>query len=235
MVTVCVFVTPWVTFPKATVDGIATSCGCKPMPEREIASGELVALLVTASVPVSLPAVAGAKVALTVVAWPGASVSGRAMGDTEYPAPFSLIREIVTLEFPLLVMVTLCAVLPPTARLPKLSALVEAESRNVCAIPVPPKATTVGEPGALLTKVRLPERVPAVAGAKVREADTLPPGAIVAGNVSPERLNPEPDRAACERTSGAVPGFWMLTACALLAPVMTLPKLMLEGETLICG
>ena len=45
----------------------ATDAGATPVPESEIAAGEFAALLVTATVPVAVPGVAGSKATVSVV------------------------------------------------------------------------------------------------------------------------------------------------------------------------
>ena len=62
IVTVCVLVTPKVTFVKLTLEGIVAMAGWMPVPLREMVRGELAALLTTLREPVTLPALAGAKV-----------------------------------------------------------------------------------------------------------------------------------------------------------------------------
>ena len=56
MVSVCVLVTPTVTLPKLTPDGMTEICGCTPLSLREIAAGELVPLLTTLMLPATAPA-----------------------------------------------------------------------------------------------------------------------------------------------------------------------------------
>lgn len=76
------------------------------MPESAIDNGELEALLTTVAVPVSAPALVGAKATLKLVDWLAARVSGNVMPDEENPVPVTLTLERLTLEFPVLVNVT---------------------------------------------------------------------------------------------------------------------------------
>ncbi len=78
-----------------------------PVPESEMASGEFVALLATETLPVTLPALEGAKVAVKVAVWPGAMISPEDTPAALKPAPETVTLEIVTVEFPALVSVTL--------------------------------------------------------------------------------------------------------------------------------
>src|SRR5712692_610939 len=65
-VIVCEALFPVMTLPKAALDGVAESCGCTPVPLREMAAGELVALLVTLTLPVTLPVTPGANSTFSV-------------------------------------------------------------------------------------------------------------------------------------------------------------------------
>jgi hypothetical protein len=67
IVTVCVLVTPVVTFPKLMDAGVTEICDCTPVPLRAIVAGELVALLVTVTLPLKLPLAAGANATLNEV------------------------------------------------------------------------------------------------------------------------------------------------------------------------
>lgn len=82
--------------------------------------GELGALLTTEMLPVTLPAAAGANLALRVVLWPTAKVTGRVSPLTLKTAPVTLAWEMVRLALPKLVKVTICELLLPTVTFPKL-------------------------------------------------------------------------------------------------------------------
>lgn len=75
-VTVWVLVAPTFTFPKASVKGETESWSVTPVPDSETTAGELEALLTTEMLPVAVPLVPGAKVALKPALWPPASVRG---------------------------------------------------------------------------------------------------------------------------------------------------------------
>lgn len=85
-------------------------------------------------------------------------------------------------------MVTFCVALVPVFRLPKPSDAGFAESCRVEATPAPLRAMVVGEVGALLKRARLPEKVPAEAGANAMLKEAEPPGAIETGRLSPEKV-----------------------------------------------
>src|SRR5437667_10549727 len=99
-----------------------------PDPESEMARGELVALLVTVTLPERLPVVVGANVTLKEVDCPAARVTGSAKPVALNPAPLMLICETDTLELPVFARVTLCVPLAPVVMLPKLSEAGDAES-----------------------------------------------------------------------------------------------------------
>jgi hypothetical protein len=83
-------------------------------------SGEFVALLATETLPVTFPVPAGAKVAVKVAACPGARMVPEETPVALNPAPETVTLEIVTLEFPAFVSVTVLATSLDTFTLPKL-------------------------------------------------------------------------------------------------------------------
>ena len=58
---VCELLVPVTTFPKLALEGVATSCGCTPVPLRPMVSGEPGALLVMETLPLALPVEDGAN------------------------------------------------------------------------------------------------------------------------------------------------------------------------------
>jgi len=82
-------------------------------------SGEFVALLATEILPVTLPAAAGAKVAVKVAVCPGVRITPETPVALK-PAPETVTLEIVTLELPAFVSVTDCVLLFGMVTLPKL-------------------------------------------------------------------------------------------------------------------
>src|ERR1700751_1757800 len=81
------------------------------------------------------------------------------------------------------------------------------------AVPVPLRATTVGEPGALLAILTLPLKLPVVVGAKSTLNVAVPPGAIVAGALNPLALNALPVTENCEIARAAAPVFVTVKLC----------------------
>lgn len=86
--------------------------------------GEFTALLVTVMLPVTLPAVDGSNVALTVAVCPPDKINPAVPLVTLNPAPMTTTFEIVTVEVPELVSVTLLVTLFETLTVPS-SKLVE--------------------------------------------------------------------------------------------------------------
>ena len=81
------------------------------------------------------------------------------------PPPETVTAEMVTLEFPVFVSVTVCVGVLPSTTLPKLRAVELAESTLVGAIPVPLIVIVAGLVGALLTTEILPVTELVVVGA----------------------------------------------------------------------
>ena len=163
-----------------------------PEPESEIVVGEFVALLFTTTLPETLPVAVGAKATANEVAWLGESVRGRARPETVKPLPVTLSEVSETLEFPVLVSVTVCVALVPVVRLPKLRDVGDALSCSVAATPVPDSGTENEGVGELLEKVKLPEYVLADAGVKLTVQRYELPGAIERGVVRADKPKPAP-------------------------------------------
>ena len=181
-----------VTFPKLMLAGLAASNRVTPVPERETVAGELVALLTTERLPVTVPVVVGAKATLTVVVWPAARVRGSESPLRVNPVPVKLACETVTLAVPVLDRVTVWGLLVlPTVTFPKLKLDGLAASSKLPA-PVPESETVAGELVALLTTERLPVALPATDGAKVTVKVALWPAATARGRESPLMLKPVP-------------------------------------------
>ena len=92
------------------------------VPLREIVAGEFVALLVTMTLPVTLPEPVGAKVTFKVAVFPAARMSPLDTPLTLKPAPEMLSLEMVILALLELVSVTLLLLLAPKFKVPKLKA-----------------------------------------------------------------------------------------------------------------
>jgi hypothetical protein len=143
--------------------------------------------------------------------------------------------EIVTLELPVFFRVVVSELLLFTSTFPKGRLEGVAVKIAVAAVPVPLRAIARGELGALLTSETDPLTLPALAGAKATLNVVFAPAAMVAGNERPDELNPVPVTFAAVIVTLALPLFDNVTVCELLLPVITLPKLTLDGFADNCG
>jgi hypothetical protein len=107
---------PTVTFPKLRLVGeTANVPAAIPVPENPILSGESDAFDTTDKLPVSAPALVGAKVAVNVMLWFGVRLMGNSFNPLiEKPAPLTFACEIETVEPPVLVSVSDKLALLPT-------------------------------------------------------------------------------------------------------------------------
>jgi hypothetical protein len=137
----------------------------------ETAVGDPSALLTIEMLPVALPVVVGAKVALNDALLPALIVIGIPAPVTPNPGPEAESCEMVTAAFPGFDNDTVCEVLPPTAMFPKLTAAGFTASCGCEATAAPVRLTTRGESGELLTIEMLPLLVPADVGANFAVKD----------------------------------------------------------------
>jgi hypothetical protein len=151
-VSVWVPVAPTTRLPKLRLEGLTEICGCKPVPLKEIVTGELVAVLTTLMLPATAPTVAGTKLAVSGRLCPAASVTPPEPSVTPpekpatlNPAPIAATCEMVTLPVPVFVSVTACDTELPTRALPKFRLLTLEESKYDCVgvgdVPVPETET----------------------------------------------------------------------------------------------
>jgi hypothetical protein len=162
------------------------------VPDRETVAGEPVALLATVTVPLLEPAAVGAYTTLKVRLCPTVSVTGAPAPLSVKADPVSVILEIVTLPFPVLVTVTVCVEDDPAFTFPKDRLFELNESVCDAATPEPLNGIVTGEFGALLTIDRAPFTVPVEAGEKttLKVVDWLAASEI--GNDSVLVLKPLP-------------------------------------------
>lgn len=197
-----------------------------PVPVSEMLTGEPLALLVTATVPLSDPAAVGANVTSNVMVWLGARVTGVLALVNVKPAPLSLIPESCALALPVLVTVTGSIDALPVFTLPKLRLVVLNDSVSVAATPVPLSVTVAGEALALLAMLMLPLSVPAAVGLNVTVACADWPAAMVAGVAMPLTAKLVPLAAIEEIVRFAAPLLFSARFTVFLDPTDTLPKLM---------
>ena len=114
---------PTVTLPKLKLAGFNPSnrVTAIAVPDSEIVSGELAALLVTAIDPLAFPLVLAVNVMLNLLLCPAAITSGRASPDVPKPVPVTPTFVIVALAFPVFDTVTVCELVDPTKTLRKLA------------------------------------------------------------------------------------------------------------------
>src|SRR5215468_11819812 len=112
---------------------------------------------------------------------------------------------MVTLELPVLVMVTVCAAeVVPVVTLPKdrLVGLIPKVSAAATAVPL--RLIEVGEAAALLTTEMLPEAGPAEVGAKAALMVVCWPAVTLRGSENPLTLKGAPDAVICVMVNVAV-------------------------------
>src|SRR5258708_14176569 len=111
--------------------------------------GELLALLLTVTPPVTLPVVVGAKVTFKAADWPGDRTVTEVLALN--PAPVVVTLEMVMFELPELLRVTPRVLVAPASMLPKLKLVGLALSARVEALTVSVAALLVTLPRLLLT------------------------------------------------------------------------------------
>ena len=225
-VNVCDFVCPSVTLPKAKVAGVTLNPACAPVPVSAIVSDGLFALLVTVTLPVAFPPVAGANTTFKVAVAAAFNVRGAVIPLTLKPAPLAAMLEIWTGAVPVLVNVTCFVALPPVPTLPKLSeAGFACNCPNVALDPVPARETvSVGLTGSLLVMDKVPVAAPAVVGWKERPAVADWPAGIVFGVAIPLTPNWAPASETAEIVRSALPEFEIVKLKLLVEPTPTVPN-----------
>ena len=99
-----------------------------PVPDRATVVGEFLALLVIVRLPFNFPVVKGVNVARTLVSCLGPTTRPEAVPLAVNPAPETETPEIITLELPVLVNVTVCTALLANPVWPKFKLLTLATS-----------------------------------------------------------------------------------------------------------
>jgi hypothetical protein len=183
--------------------------------------GEFGPLFTMDTLPLTLPADVGENLAVNDVLWPAPSVKGVVIPLTLKPVPAALACEIVRLAVPEFVKVTVWDPLLPTLTDPKLT--LEGLAPSCPWTPVPDKAISAGEPGALLTTEMLPVAAPEDVGAKTAANEALLPALIVIGQLAPLTLNPATEADAWLTVRVALPLFVSVIVWVALLPTDTLP------------
>jgi hypothetical protein len=121
-----------------------------PVPDSEMESGELLAVLTTEMLPVTGPAPDGVNVAVKVAFWPAVKINP-ATPVALKPAPETVTLVIVTEELPALVSVTVCVPTFGNVTLPKFKDDALELRMSVEALTVSVAALLVALPALLLT------------------------------------------------------------------------------------
>ncbi len=102
-------------------------------------------------------------------------------------------------------------------------------------MPVPETGIDIGEFGALLAIVIVPEKAVAVAGVNTTPSVTACPGAMIEPASVEEMLKPWAATMTPLIVVGALPELASLTTAELLEPTTIFPKLKLEESAASCG
>lgn len=179
-----------------------------PVPATNTEFGELVALLIIVTVPVTLPVTVGAKTTFISAVCPAAIVAPTKPPLIPNPVPVIPTCEMVRLEFPVFFTATPRGIEPPTTSFPKFRLDVDSEMVRVALPPVPLKAMVYVGFEALLLIVTLPVTLPEAVGANATVKLFVPEAASVSGTVMPLILNPVPLTVALEIVKVAPPVFF---------------------------
>ena len=171
-----------------------------------------------------------------VVDCPPFNVIGAVIPETLTPVPEDATFAIATAALPVFANLIVCVSSLPTATLPKAIELgVAVSSAAVVVVPVPLRATSDGEPSALLAIVIFPVSAFAPVGLKTAEMEALWPALSDIGSFGPEALNPVPVTEIPETVSTSVPLLVTVTVFVALCPTVKSPKLTVLGDISIEG
>jgi len=190
--------------------------------------GEPLALLVTETVPLKGPPLAGEKATLNVALVPAAMLRGVVTPLTLNPVPFAITCETVTVPVPVLVRVACNVLLLPTFTLPKLR--LRGLTLRRYDKPNPESETVVGVELAELVRDTVPVAFPPAVGENMALKLALPPACRVKGRAIPLMLKAAPVTVAAVTVRGPdVPVLVTVTLWVLTLPRFTFPKLMVVG------
>ena len=221
---------PTVMFVKVKLvgDAVSTAAAATAVPVKGIAKLGFEASDVTVTVPLNVPAEVGANFTVNVVLCPAVSVTGGVIPETLNPVPDAATAEIVRLEPPVFVMVSVWLEFCPTVIFVNVKLVGDADATAGVA-PVPDNAISA----VLLDPLKLSETCPLTAppavGANFTPNVLSCPGANVKGRLNPVTLKPAPVTVACEIVRLAPPVFCRVSVCVALLPTATVPKLKLLG------
>lgn len=213
----------------------ATGAGAVAVPFSATSVGEFGVLLVTVTLPASVPAADGANFTLKLVLAPAASVIGSAEPLIVNPVPETTAELIVAAALPVLEIVIVCDALVPVTTLPKFK--VDGLAVSDGCTPAPVVVITLGEFVALLTTETVPFNAPTTVGAYTIESTVLCPPLKVIGVAIPFALKPSPTTPTLEIVTLPVPEFVTVTVFVLLFVRFIFPNARLVGLTasvLVC-
>jgi hypothetical protein len=209
-----------------------------PVPFKAATAGELVALLANEALAEAAPLACGVNVTVNVTALVVVTVTGNVRPLTENSEAFAplMVTEVTVTLAPVAVSVPVAVPLVPMVTLPALMVVGETLNCPDAATPVPVNVATVGELEALLANEALAEAALVPVGVNVTVKATGLPVVTVTGK----------ERPLTENSFALAP--LMLTAVTVtlapvavsvpvavpLFPTVTLPALMVVGETLNC-
>jgi hypothetical protein len=228
---------PTVTLPKLTFAGLApTDPGASPVPESSIVIVGLASFEVMITDALAAPDDCGENVAVKEVLWDAFRVNGVVIPLIWNPAPLTETFEMLTLEPPLLVSVTVCGFLAPTVIDPKFT-FAGFVTSCPAANPDPDSEMLMGPFEASLESDTVALYEPAALGANLILSGVLCPAAMVTGRTGAVREKYLVEIAAPLMVTGAVPEFVALTVRVLLLEAVTEPKLTLlvpRDRVLVC-
>src|SRR5205807_615694 len=184
---------------------------------------ELGALLMSETLPDTLPVAVGANCTLKVLDCPAARVSGRfspVMSEERRVGKECRARGMLALLK--IVKVRFCTPVLPTSTLPKLT--LGGVTDSLSCTPVPLRAMVLGELGASLMSEMLPDTLPVAVGANCTLKVLDCPAARVSGRFSPVMLKPAPVKLPCAMVKLAPPELVKVRFCTPVLPTSTLPK-----------
>src|SRR5208282_3167953 len=226
------FELPSCTLPNARLVGFAVSVPCvTPVPESAMLKLESDPLDVIVTLPLAAPLAVGANTTLNVVLCPAVSVKGNVSPLKLNPVPLADAAEIVRLDPPVLLSVSLNDFELPSCTLPN-ARLVGFAVSVPCVTPVPESAMLKLESDPLDVIVTLPLAAPLAVGANTTLNDVLWPAVSVKGSVSPLKLNPVPLADAAEIVRLDPPVLLSVSLSDFELPVCTLPNARLVGFAL---
>jgi len=167
------------------------------VPDRGTVRVGFEAVDVIVTVPLAAPDAVGAKLTVNVALCPAVRVTGVVIPLTVNPVPLTLTCETVTLDPPVLVIVSDKGSVLPTVTLPKLR-LVGFEVNAPAAIPVADSGIVRVGLEAVEVTVTLPVTLPAAVGVNFTDKVVLCPAVSVKGVVIPLSVNPVPVTLTCE-------------------------------------